>query len=140
MKPWLKTTFIILISFLAGVATTGLAFRFCFRPHHPPGAADTDRILKHLDSKLGFTAEQKEKVALLLKQELPKADALRQEGDQKFKALRESFHSQLRALLNADQAKKYDEMVVQADQRMRKQAQFFGCGPAPVSMEPVTGR
>lgn len=138
MKPWLKTTFLILISFLVGVAATGVAFRLCFHPHHPPGSADADRILKHLDSKLAFTAEQKDKVGLLLKQELPKADALRQEGEQKFKALRESFRSQLRALLNADQVKKYDEMVAQSDQRMRKQEQFFGC--APVSMEPVTGR
>ena len=140
MKPWLKSSLLLLIGFLAGVAATGITLRFCFHPHHPPGVADADRILKHLDSKLGFTADQKDKVAALLKEELPKGDALRQETDGKFKALRESFRAQLRALLNPDQVKKYDGMVAQADARMRKQDKFLGCGPAPVSMEPVTGR
>ncbi len=140
MKPWVKNSLLLLIGFLAGVAATGITLRFCFHPHHPAGAADADRILKRLDSKLGLTADQRDKVAALLNQELPKGDALRQETDGKFKALRESFRAQMRALLNPDQIKKYDEMVAQSDARMRKQDQFFGCGPAPVSMEPVTGR
>ncbi len=140
MKPWVKNSLLLLIGFLAGVAATGIALRFCFHPHHPPGAADADRILKRLDSKLGLTADQKDKVTTLLKEELPKADALRQETDGKFKAMRESLRAQLRALLNPDQVKKYDEMVAQSDARMHKQDRLFGPGPAPVSMEPVTGR
>lgn len=120
MKPWLKIAFLILISFLVGVAATSLAFRLCFHPHHPPGAADTDRVLKHLDSKLGFTADQKEKVAQLLKKELPKADALRNAEDKKFKALRETFRSQLRSLLNPAQQAKFDGMTAKWDEQREK--------------------
>lgn len=139
MKPWIKTTIILLVGFLLGAAAAGFAFHQFFKPHHPPGAADADRVLNHLDSKLGFTDDQKQKVALLLKQELPKADALRSEGDAKFQALRDSFNSQLRLLLNPDQQKKYADMVAKWEERRRKEQKFFGCG-APVSMEPVTGR
>lgn len=139
MKPWLKTTITLLVGFLLGAAATGLVLHQFFRPHHPPGAADADRMLKHLDSKLGFTADQREKVALLLKQELPKADALRSESDGKFQALRQSFNSQLRLLLNPDQQKKYDDMVAQWEEHRRKQQMIFGCA-APVSTEPVTGK
>jgi hypothetical protein len=138
MKPWLKTFLTFLIGFLLGVAATGLAFRFCFHPH-PPGGADADRVLKRLDSKLGFTADQKEKVAALLKQELPKADALRQEADGKFQALRESFRDQLRPLLNPDQLKKFNDMTAQWDKRQKENSRFLGCG-APVSTDAVTGR
>src|SRR5690349_11828017 len=116
MKPWLKNSILILIGFLVGVAATGAAFRLCFHPHHPPGAADADRVLKRLDSKLGFTPDQREKVAQLLKQELPKADALRKEGDAKFQALRDAFRSQLRPLLSPDQLKKFNEMAAKWDQ------------------------
>lgn len=129
MKPWLKNSILILIGFLVGVAATGVAFRFCFHPHHPPGAADSDRVLKRLDSNLGFTPDQREKVAQLLKLELPKADALRKEGDGKFQALRDSFRSQLRPLLNPDQLKKFNEMTAKWDQHDKP-----GCS------DPVTGR
>lgn len=140
MNPWLRNSLLVLIGFLIGVAATGIAFRLCFHPHKPPTAADSDRILNRLDSKLGLTADQKDKVALLLKEQLPKADALRHETDGKLKDLRQSFRAKMRALLNPDQVQKYDAMVAQADERMRKQDQFFGCAPAPVSMEAVTGR
>ncbi len=129
MKPWLKNSILILIGFLVGVAATGVAFRLCFHPHHPPGAADADRVLNRLDSNLGFTADQRDKVAQLLKQELPKADALRKEGDVKFQALRDSFRSQLHALLTPDQVKKFDEMTAKWDQHNKP-----GCS------DPVTGR
>ncbi len=139
MASWLKTSLTLLIGFLLGVAATGIVLHHFFRPHHPPGIADADRVLKHLDSKLGLSADQKEKVAALLKQELPKADALRDEGDKKFRALRESFNAQLRPLLNPDQQKKYDDMVAQWEKRQKEEGHPLACGGA-VSMEAVTGR
>ena len=129
MKPWIKNSIPILIGFLVGVAATSAAFRLCFHPHHPPGAADADRVLKRLDSKLNFTADQRDKVAQLLKQELPKADALRKEGDVKFQALRNSFRTQLRTLLTPEQSKKFDDMTAKWDQHNKP-----GCS------DPVTGR
>lgn len=140
MKPWIKTVCVFFIGLLMGVAATCLVFRLCFHPHHPPGAADAGRILKHLDSKLGLTADQKEKVSLLLNQELPKADNLRMEGDKKFKALRTSFHAQLRALLDPDQQKKLDEMQAKWENRLKQEGHGIDSGGTSVSMAPATGK
>lgn len=138
MAPWLKTTLTFLTGLLLGAAVTGLTFHFCFPPHHPPGIADADRILKHLDSKLKFTPDQREKVSTLLKQELPKADNLRQDTDAKFHALWLNFRSQLRPLLNSEQLQKYNEMVAKWDKHETEER--AGTGAAPVSTEAVTGR
>jgi hypothetical protein len=138
MKPWLKTTFIFLIGFFLGVAATGLIFPRVFHPHHPPGAADADRILKHLSSELGLTADQKEKVSALLKQELPKADALRAEGDARFKALRESFNTQLRTILDPEQLKKHDAMLAKWAKRSKDPNCLPGMMGTPNPVSPVT--
>ena len=139
MKPWIKTLLILLIGFLLGVTATVLVIHQFFRPHPPPGVADADRILKRLSSRYDLTADQQEKVAALLKQELPKTEALRKEGDQKFKALRDSFNVQLRALLNPDQQKKLDDMLAKWEQKQKERSRFFGCDDGPVSAAAVTG-
>jgi hypothetical protein len=138
VAPWLKTTITFLIGFLLGIAATGLTCHFFFPPHHPPGIADADRILKHLDSKLNFTPDQRGKVEALLKEELPKADALRQDSDAKFHALWLSFRTRLRPLLNPDQLQKYNDMVAKWDKHEAEER--AGRGDAPVSTEAVTGR
>ncbi len=139
MKPWMKTALTFLIGFLLGVAATGLVIHHFFGPHHPPGVADVDRILRRLSSRYDLTADQKEKVAALLKQELPKTEALRKEGEVKFKALRDSFNIQLRALLSPDQQKKLDDMLAKWEQKQKERPRFFGCDDGPVSAAAVTG-
>ncbi|HJT24709.1 MAG TPA: hypothetical protein VJ873_09045 [bacterium] len=138
MTPWLKTSLTFLIGLLLGAAATGLAFHFCFPPSYHPGIADADRILNHLDSKLKFTSDQRGKVDTLLKQELPKADALRQDTDAKFHTLWLDFRSQLRPLLNPEQLEKYNEMVAKWDKHEAEER--AGTGAVPVSTEAVTGR
>jgi hypothetical protein len=138
MAPWLKTTLTLLIGFLLGITATGLACHIFFPPHHPPGLADSDRILKRLDSKLSFTTDQREKVDTLLKQVLPQADNLRKDTDMKFHAIWLSFRSQLRPLLNPDQVQKYNDMVAKWDQHEKEEQARIGS--APVSTEAVTGR
>lgn len=138
MSPWLKTTLTFLTGLLLGAAITGLVFHFCFPPHHPPGIADADHILNRLDSKLKFTPDQHAKVSALLNQELPKADAIRQDTDAKFHTLWISFRSQLRPMLNPDQLQKYNEMVAKWDKHEAEER--AGTGAAPVSTEAVTGR
>jgi hypothetical protein len=139
MKPWIKTAFTLLIGFLLGVTATGLVIHQYFRPHHPAGLQDADRILKRLSSRLDLNPGQKEKVALLLQQELPKSGALRKESDVKFKALRDSFNTQLRAILDAGQQKKLDDMVAKWEQKQKTEARFLGCDNGPVSAAAVTG-
>lgn len=140
MKPWLKTLVILLIGFLLGAAATGLAVRQFFPPHHPPGLADANRILNRLDSKLGFTPEQREKVGLLLKQELPKADKLRKETDTKFHSIWLDFRTHLRSLLNPDQLQKYNAMVAKWEQHEKKEAANHTPGKSAACTGAVTGK
>jgi hypothetical protein len=70
-----------------------------------------DSVLGSLSHRLDLAPEQQQKVLLLLKAQMPKSEALRNEQREKFKALRASFDAQLRPLLNPDQQKKLDLMV-----------------------------
>jgi hypothetical protein len=126
----MKTTALLLIGFLLGVAAASFAFNRFFHPRHP-GMADMDRILSHLTSKLDLTADQKVKVEALLREHLPKADALREQGDKKFQDLRETFHAKLRPLLNEAQWAKFEEMVAQHRMREAQQDHPFGCSAPP---------
>ena len=135
MKPWMKTCVTLLIGFLVGIAATAITLRFCAHPpHHPPGMADEDRILKHLTSKLGLTDDQKTKVKALLDTTLPKTDALHNEEDLKLHELRDSFNSQLRPLLTPDQQLKFDLMVAKWEKREKDQN-----GAPPSGTPPPTG-
>jgi len=127
MRPGIKLALIFALGFLLGMAATGLLIHHCFnRSCSNTGKADL--ILKRLSSKLDLTAGQKEQVALLLKEELPKADALHQETRGKFKALADSFNTRLKPLLSGDQQKKLDEMTARWNERGQSRGSFFGCG------------
>jgi hypothetical protein len=140
MKPWLKTLVILLIGFLLGAAATGLVLRHFFQPHHPPGLADADRILNRLDSKLGFTAEQREKVRLLLNHELPKADKLRKETDTKFQAIWLNIRAGLRPLLNPGQIQKYNAMVAKWEKHEKEMEKRHAQGNSAACTGAVTGK
>jgi hypothetical protein len=134
----MKTTFIFLFGFLLGISVASVVLYHLCRPHHPPGMADQARILSHLTSRLNLTPDQQEKVTVLLKQMLPQTESLRQEGDQKFKSLRDAFNSQLRSLLNPDQQKTLDEMISQHDKRLGEANHSFGCSGPSMNSEPPT--
>ncbi len=128
MKPWVKSAAIFAAGFLLGIAAFGLVIHHCFG-HMGGGPPNSDMILKMLSSKLSLTADQKEKVSALLKEEQPKMEALHQESQTRFKAQRDSFNTKLRLLLNPEQQKKQDEMIAKWESRDHgKDCRPFGCG------------
>jgi len=130
MKPWIKMAAIFAAGFLLGGAASGLAIHHCFR-HFGGGPPNSEAILKMLSSKLSLTAEQRDKVAALLKDHSPKMEALRNKTHDDFKAQREAFNLKLRPLLNPDQQKKLDEMTARWNKRESgKNCYPFGCGTA----------
>jgi periplasmic protein CpxP/Spy len=96
-------------------------------PEHQHGRGharfDPDRRANRLSQKLNLNADQKTKVTDIFKSEQAEmqkihADASLAQGDRRSKMmdLDKSSNDQVRALLNPDQQKKFDEMLARREQ------------------------
>jgi len=122
MRPWIKYAALFSSGFLCGVTAMGIAF------HHSspkPSAKHPDEVLERLSSKLDLSDDQRDKVAELIAQELPKGQSLHRETKMKFKALRVSFDNQLRPLLNEDQRTKLAAMENQWENPRKAKMRFW---------------
>lgn len=138
MKPWFKIAAVFGAGFLLGGASFGLVIHHSFKRFNGP--PNPDAILRMLSSKLNLTPEQKDKVAVLLKEETPKMEALHQESQDHFKSQRDSFNAKLRPILNQGQQKKLDEMIARWESRDHdKNWHPFGCGAMGLTPT-VTGK
>jgi Spy/CpxP family protein refolding chaperone len=88
-----------------------------------PGRFDPDRRAEMLAKKLNLNADQKTKVTDIFKSEQSEmqkmhADASASQGDRRSKMMdvHKSSNDQVRALLDADQQKKFDEMMAKREQ------------------------
>ncbi len=98
-----------------------------------------NRRMNMLSKRLNLTDDQKGKIKPLLENELKQAQELRQDTSlsrpqkrAKFLELRKSTNSQIRALLNTDQQKKFDEWQEQMQQgRGRWHRKSGGGNPPP---------
>ncbi len=127
MQSKFKMAFLFAVGFMLGIAAAGLAIHHCFN-RSCSHLNDADFLLKRLSSKLDLTAEQKTQVGALLKEEMPKAEALHQETREKFKALADSFNTRLKPLLSGVQQQKLDVMTARWNEHNQKRGGFFGCG------------
>ena len=99
---------------------------------------NADYLLDRLSSKLSLTADQRDKVSALLKEDMPKRDALRKETREKFTGLADSFNTRLKPILNADQQKKWDEMCARWKACSGGKYPLLGCGgPASMGLTPL---
>ena len=106
--------------------------------HHMPSV---DEQVAHLTSKLNLSQEQQNGVRSILQAQHEKMQALMQnssgapeEKHQQMKAMHESTKSQIRALLNDEQKKTFDEFAAQREQHMRQHehgAHENGAPPPP---------
>jgi hypothetical protein len=99
---------------------------------------DPGHVLGSLSKSLDLSPDQQQKVLLLLKAQMPKTDAIRNEQRQKFQALRASFDNQLKPLLDQAQQKKLEALVSNWEAK-EKEEHSFGCASGPVSAAAVTG-
>ncbi|HVZ79247.1 MAG TPA: hypothetical protein VHE12_00445 [bacterium] len=132
----MKTFWISLFTFVAGMAlgvfVHGVVEIRHFREvrvnmHNP------NSVLDNLSRRLDLSDDQQQKVLVLLKAQIPKTDALRDEQRKKFKAIRTAFDAQLRPLLNADQQKRLDAMVADWDRHEKAETRDPDCPSGPVS-------
>jgi len=97
---------------------------------HGPGRFDPERRADMLAKKLNLSADQKTKVTEIFKSEKSDmqkihADASASQGDRRSKMMdvHKSSNDQVRALLNEDQQKKFDEMLARRQQWGKKRHQ-----------------
>lgn len=84
-----------------------------------------EHMLKRFSSELHLTPEQKEKVGAIFDAKHPQMLALHAEIKPKFEALRQSTKQEIRAVLNADQQQKFDELNAKMEERWKKRDEFF---------------
>jgi periplasmic protein CpxP/Spy len=94
--------------------------------HGRGGRFDPDRRAEMLTKRLNLSADQKAKVDGIFKSEQEqmqkiRADASVSQPDRRAKMMdtHKASNDQIRALLNPDQRKKWDEMQAQRDQRVK---------------------
>jgi hypothetical protein len=131
----MKTLLIPLGTFAAGVAL-GFTVHGAITVHRFQevriSMRNPDSVLGSLSHRLDLAPDQQQKVLLLLRAQMPKTEALRNEQRAKFKALRASFDAQLRPLLAPDQQKKLDAMVADWEKH-EKDERGPDCSNGPVS-------
>jgi periplasmic protein CpxP/Spy len=95
-----------------------------------PGRLDPDRRADMLTKKLNLSADQRTKVTDIFKSEQAEmqkihADASASQGDRRSKMMdaHKSSNDQIRAVLNADQQKKWDEMLARREQWVKSRHQ-----------------
>ncbi len=106
--------------------------------HHFDPAKRTRMLSKHLK----LTSDQRAKVEDILKAEQSQMQQLHQDSSDsqpdrrsKMMDLHKSSNDQIRAVLDADQQKKWDEMQSKREQRMREHHHGQARGSAPASSE-----
>jgi periplasmic protein CpxP/Spy len=103
---------------------------------------DTGKRVQHLTKKLNLSSDQQTKVKGILDQQQTEFQSMhqdssmsRQDRHAKMMDLRKSTDDQIRAVLNPDQQKKFDNMRQKQMQRMR-QHQDHQQGSAPTAQPP----
>ena len=138
MKPWMKSLALFLVGGLIGSALTAGCIHFSFYSlkRMRPNMSNSDFLLERFSRNLKLNDIQRSQVAALLKENLPKMEAVRMEAEAKRKAAWDAYETSLRKILNPDQQKKLDIMEAQwHGQRDRRPGfdGFHGGPQAPVS-------
>jgi|SRR3954462_3222646 protein CpxP len=112
--------------------------------HHGPPSID-ERI-SHMSKDLNLTDDQTAKIKAILTDEKSQMDALhndtatsKEDKMAKFKSIHEDSNSQVRALLTADQQKKFDEQEAKMKERMERHHREGGPGAPPDGQGPPPG-
>jgi len=106
--------------------------------HRKHGKQNPAERVQKLSKKLNLSSEQQTKVQGILESQQQQMQSLRQDTSlsqqdkhAKFADLRQNTSSQIRAALNADQQKKFDEMEKKHEQRMAKHGKKNDSQSAP---------
>ncbi len=109
LKVWLVLVVVFVLGSITGAALTGL-----YRAR-TGGRPDRNGRFEKIRSELNLTEEQTKAVSAILDEARNEYRALRSELRPKFEEPRQKARTKIRALLNQEQQKKFDEIVAQHD-------------------------
>jgi Spy/CpxP family protein refolding chaperone len=110
----IKFSIVFVVGFLLGSTATGLYISHCMnRLWRNSGCHD--HILDRISQKLNLSPDQRIKVDAILKAEDSAVNQLREDGREKFKAIRDNIDAQIRPILTPDQIKKLDQWKVERE-------------------------
>lgn len=114
LKIWLVLIAVFLLGSVTGAALTGL-----YRSRASAGRGDRggrhEQRFEKMRQELGLTDQQTAEVRSILDQTRNEYRTLREELRPRFEEPRMRARTKIRALLNADQQKKFDALVAQQD-------------------------
>lgn len=111
-----RATIAATLGFMAGLGAMAL-FAHAGRWHHR--RPDPERALKRFTKEFSLTVDQQKSVKAVLDDNAAKLDALHKETDAQLTDIKLSMRSQMRALLDGEQQKKFDEKVAKWDAKKK---------------------
>jgi Spy/CpxP family protein refolding chaperone len=123
MKRLKAITGIVLIfalGVLTGILGTDMYYKCRIERFREAGpSARKELLVKKLTRRLDLTPQQQEKIAEIFVEMREDLSALRAKHRPELDAIRARSHARIKAILNADQQKKFDEMIERFKQRRR---------------------
>ena len=116
---------------LLAVATVASAFEESGSQTGKAGARTTEERLEEFSKKLDLNDDQKAQVKTILEsaqtemKELRASDGTRQEKGSRLRELGKEANGKIRAVLNDEQKKKFDELVEQKKSQMRERRKRY---------------
>ena len=90
-----------------------------------PGGFNKARAEAHLKKDLNLSSDQMQQLDQIFNEGSKKIDDLQQQVDPQFQAIHMETRARIRQILNPDQAKRFDELVKEMDERRKRR------GPPP---------
>lgn len=84
-----------------------------------------EKILNKLNRELNLSSDQKGKIEKILEANLTKFRELKEKIFPQFEDMRKATQSEIRKILNEDQAVKYDQMIKKMEERKEKWKKKF---------------
>jgi Spy/CpxP family protein refolding chaperone len=85
-----------------------------------PGGFNKDRAVAHLKKELNLSNAQIQQISLIFDDSAQKMTDLQKQVDPQFQAVHMQTRARIRQVLNPDQAKRFDELVRQIDERRKR--------------------
>jgi hypothetical protein len=110
-----------ILTFLLGIVVGGVGlYTYGWYTGQWHRNVDRRHVVEFLQRKLDLSSEQTAKLKTIVDEMQSKQDAVRQQVEPQFQAIREEARSRTRAILNPQQVQKFDEMVKRWDERRKK--------------------
>ena len=140
MNRFKLVTGIVLIFTLgvfSGVLGTNMYFKYRIEQFREAGpTVQKELLMKRLTRRLDLTPQQQKKISVIFDEMRENLTALRRKHLPELEEIRARSHTRIKAVLNADQQKKFDEMIERLQQRRPGRGTPFrdhasGRGPKP---------